>query len=370
MEKLPERKLLLLSVGYGKGHHSAAAALAEHYTGNGWKTHTLDVCELAQPQIFRLTQLFYAFCVRRAPWLWGITYALTDTADWSRLIHSPVLRPVVQCLRRELEKTAPDLIICTYPLFAYMLDELQSKGEVHCPYVVVVTDAREISRPWIRSCSPLVFVPDAGSRDIVIERYALQDDKVIAAGFPVRRSFVPSRKRLSPTEGSVRVLYGAYRQYDGVVNDVDMMLRVLPRMELTVIAGGYVRKLQRRFKGYCETGRLRIVRETESMPELLPESHIYIGKAGAATMFECYASEVPMLVNFTLPGQEQGNLELLLEDGAGCHVESTAHLVDTLQRLLCNEAAGWHQLREQMAAVRRQNGASCIAAAIENKFKV
>ena len=370
MDKLPGRKLLLLSVGYGRGHHSAAAALAEHYAGNGWVTRTVDVCEAAQPQIFRLTQVFYSFCVRCAPWLWGVTYALTDTADWSRLIHSPVLRPVVQCLRHELEKTAPDLIICTYPLFAYMLDELQSKGEVHCPYVVVVTDAREISRPWIRSCSPLVFVPDAGSRDIVIERYALQDDKVIAAGFPVRRSFVPSRKRLSPTEGSVRVLYGAYRQYDGVVNDVDMMLRVLPRMELTVIAGGYVRKLQRRFKGYCETGRLRIVRETESMPELLPESHIYIGKAGAATMFECYASEVPMLVNFTLPGQEQGNLELLLEDGAGCHVESTAHLVDTLQHLLSNGAAGWHQLREQMAAVRRQNGASCIAAAIENKFKV
>lgn len=370
MGKLPKRKLLLLSVGYGKGHHSAAAALAEHYAGNGWQTYTHDVCELAQPQMFRHTQLFYAFCVRRAPWLWGITYALTDTADWSRLIHSPLLRPVVKCLRYKLVETAPDLIICTYPLFAYMLDELHNRGELHCPYVVVVTDAREISRPWMRSRSPLVFVPDAGSRDMVIERYALPDDRVIAAGFPVRRSFVPSGSRFTPQENSVRVLYGAYRQYDGVVNDIDAMLEAFPLMELTVIAGGYARKLQRNFKRYCEAGQLRILRETESIADLLRESHIYIGKAGAATMFECYASEVPMLVNFTLPGQEQGNLELLLEDGAGCHVESTTHLVDTLHRLLCNGAAGWSQLRERMVAARRRNAASCIAAAIEDKFKV
>ncbi len=370
MEKLPGKKLLLLSVGYGKGHHSAAEALAEYYADSGWRTCTLDVCELAQPEMFRFTQLFYEFCVRRAPWLWGITYALTDIADWARLIHSPLLRPVVNCLRCKLAETTPDLIICTYPLFAYMLDELQSRGELHCPYVVVVTDAREISRPWIRSHSPLVFVPDAGSRCRVMERYALPDDKVIAGGFPVRRSFCPSGSRLSPQENSARVLYGAYRQYDGVVNDIDAMLEAFPLMELTVIAGGYACKLQRKFKSYCEAGRLRIFRETESMADLLRESHIYIGKAGAATMFECYASEVPMLVNFTLPGQEQGNLELLLEDGAGCHVESTAHLVDTLHRLLCNGAAGWSQLRERMVAALRRNAASCIAASIEGKFKV
>lgn len=370
MDKLPDRKLLLLSVGYGKGHHSAAAALAEYYAGNGWMTRTVDVCQLAQPRLFRITQLFYDFCVRRAPWLWGITYALTDTADWARLIHSPILRSVMQCLHRELEETAPDLVICTYPLFAYMLDELQSRGKLHCPYVVVVTDAREISRPWMRSHAPLITVPDEGSRAMVMERYALSGDKVLAAGFPVRRGFSPSLSRLSPDNGRVRVLYGAYRQYRGVVNDITGMLAAFPRMELTVLAGVHTRRLQRKFKRMCDAGLLRIIRDTESMAELLRESHIYIGKAGAATMFECYASTVPALVNFTLPGQEQGNLELLLEDGAGCHVESTAHLVDTLQRLLCNGAAGWIQLCGQMVAAQRQNGASCIAGAIEDRFKV
>ena len=370
MDKLPGRKLLLLSVGYGKGHHSAAAALAEYYTGNGWVTRTVDACLLALPHLFRITQLFYGLCVRRAPWLWGITYALTDTADWARLIHSPILRPVMQCLRRELEESAPDLVVCTYPLFAYMLDELKNRGELHCPYVVVVTDAREISRPWMRSHAPLITVPDEGSRAMMMERYALPGDKVVDAGFPVRSSFCPSRRRLSPDSGHVRVLYGAYRQYRGVVNDMAEMLNAFPQMELTVLAGVHTRKLRRKFRRECDAGLLRIIRDTESMAELLRESHIYIGKAGAATMFECYASTVPMLVNFTLPGQEQGNLELLLEDGAGCHVESTAHLVDTLQRLLCDGAAGWKKLCERMIAAQRQNGASSIAAAIEDRFKV
>ncbi len=370
MELLPERKLLLLSVGYGKGHHSAAAALAEHYAEAGWNTQVVDVCEMAQPGVFRLTQIFYDFCVRRAPWLWGITYALTDSADWSRLIHSPLLRPVVRCLHKVLEEEKPDLVICTYPLFAYMLDELHLKGKFSRPYAVVVTDAREISRPWVRSHAMLVTVPDTGSRNMVVERYAMEPYRVVDAGFPVKSGFRPSVTRSVPGKDSLRVLYGAYRQIGGVINDIAILLAEFPRIELVVLAGSYCRKLQRVFRRQCETGRLQVLKETSDMPHLLSECHFYIGKAGAATMFECYACEVPVLINFTLPGQEQGNLELLLEDGAGCHVESTAHLVDVITRLLENNAAGWQSMRQRMVDARRQSGAACIKRTITQVLNI
>ena len=139
---------------------------------------------------------------------------------------------------------------------------------------------------------------------------------------------------------------------------------------MTVLAGSRMRILQRRFCAECAAGRLVVLRESESMHQLLRESHFYIGKAGAATMFECYASNVPLLVNFILPGQEQGNLELLLEDAAGCHVESTAHLIATLNRLLENESAGWCSLCASMQASGRSGSAARIAGIIRDKFRV
>ena len=116
--------------------------------------------------------------------------------------------------------------------------------------------------------------------------------------------------------------------------------------------------------------RVTVLSETCQMADLLREHHIYVGKAGAATMFECYASRVPVLVNFTLPGQEQGNLQLLVSDGAGCHVESTTHLVDTIDRLLEGDAAGWQRLCQAMSAASRERGAERVAKAIFNKFGV
>ena len=362
-----KQRLLLLSVGYGHGHHAAAAAVAEHYAAHGWETGVVDVLELAQPVLFRLSQRFYDFCVRRAPWLWGVTYSLTDTADWSRLVRFPLFRKVVACLQQVLEELAPDVVICTYPLFAYMLDELRRQGHQVPPYAVLVTDALEISRPWMRSGSPLVMVPDEISCRMMRDRYALAADVVVATGFPVRCAFVPMPERRRPDTENVRLVYGAYRRMGGVVKDIEALLGAFPRMRITMIAGRRAALLRWRLQAYCAAGQLEIIASVPSMHVLLAESHFYVGKAGAATMFECYATQVPMMVNFTLPGQERGNLDLLVSDGAGCHVESSMHLVSTIAAMLRDDAAGWSALCEAMNRAGRTGAAARVAQAV--KFK-
>lgn len=363
-------RLLILSVGYGQGHHSAATAVAEYYAAEGWDARVVDVCELAQPRLFRLTQRFYDFCVRKAPWLWGVTYSLTGTADWASLVRSPVLQKVVNCLRETLCSYNPDMVVCTYPLFAYMLDSLAEGGMTVPPYAVLVTDALEISRPWMRSRTPLVMLPDEVSSTMVLERYAFSTDAVVATGFPVRRAFSPWQSRPYPGEYLLRIVYGAYRQTGGVLEDINALMGSFPQLRMTVIAGARAALLRKRLYEYCAAGRLDIVDSTSCMHQLLAESHLYIGKAGAATMFECYAANVPVLVNFTLPGQERGNLDLLLMDGAGCHVESTPHLVAVIEALLRDDAAGWNGLCESMRRAGRAGGARRVGRAIREKFGI
>lgn len=356
------RCVLLLSVGYGQGHHAAAAALAEAYESRGWSSRVTDVCEMTQPFLFGLTQRFYRFCVRRAPWLWGITYSLTDTANWAELVRMPFMQPLVRRLSDELAEWKPDLLICTYPLFAFMLDLLRERGVCEVPYVVVVTDAREISRPWMRASASLFIVPDEVSRRMMLDRYGLPEAKVIAAGFPVRSCFKEGARE---TESALRVLYGVYRSTKDTIADIRAILGAFPQIGLTVIAGERSRHLQSVFAPEIQAGRLVVLDETREMAALMQRHQLYIGKAGAATMFECYSSAVPMLVNFALPGQEQGNLELLLDDAAGYWVESTPHLVDTLCRLLSDGAAGLRTLQCNMRSACRAGGAVRIVNAIE-----
>ena len=117
-----ERKALMLSAGYGRGHHAAARALAEELTGRGWQVSTTDICDEAQPGFFHLTQRLYRFCIRHSPRLWGILYKQLDATDWASLIHSPGIAASTRHLRRLLSQMQPDLVVCTYPLFDYMMD--------------------------------------------------------------------------------------------------------------------------------------------------------------------------------------------------------------------------------------------------------
>lgn len=370
MAREQRKRLLLLSVGYGQGHHSAASALSEYYDNQGWDSRVVDVCEMAQPLGFKITQRFYSFCVRRAPWLWGVTYALTDTADWARLVNQPFFKRVVDYTRVLLHEYNPHLVICTYPLFAYILDKLRDERVEVPPCVVVVTDAREISRPWMKTKAPLVIVPDIGSRRMMMERYALAPERIAAAGFPVHKAFVQSDARQAPTHCNLRVLYGAYRQTSGVINDIDALLSNFPQLKLTVIGANRAGRIAAHFTEACSSGRLTVLRSTRNMAELLAESHFYIGKAGAATMFECYACNVPVIVNFLLPGQERGNLDLLLSDSAGCHVESTNHLVLSLSGLLEHNAFGWSLCCAAMKHANRVGAVGKIADAIKKKFQL
>lgn len=361
-----KRKALILSVGYGQGHHSAAHALAEELGNRGWKTRVADPCALAHPRLFAWTQRFYHFCVRRAPWLWGVTYSQTDTADWSRLVDRPILAACTRKVHALVEEENPDVILCTYPLFAYMLDALREGNLVKVPYAVVVTDALEISRPWMLTKAPLVVLPDEMSRSLVLDRYALDPEKLVALGFPVRQAFVPPPVRRLPSPWDIRIVYGVYAPLSRVREDIRGLLELCPGACMTVLAGERAQRL--RDIAMLAPERVSVIEGTNDMPSLFAGSHLYIGKAGAATMFEAYASHLPMIVNYALPGQEQGNLALMLMDGAGLAVGSTSELLLQVSALLRDQAVGWRRLCAAIKAAGRSGAAVRIVNELERRF--
>lgn len=363
------RRALILSVGYGQGHHAAARALKETLEERGSVARILDPCREGAPLAFFLTQRFYHLCVRRLPWLWGVTYSLASTSDWGRLVRTWGLRSCCSFLKRVIQAERPDVIYCTYPLFAYMLDWFAAQGWLRIPYVVVVTDAIEISRPWVRACPALLCFPDDLSRRMMLLRYGLQGRvRCLATGFPVCKRFRPSADRVPPTPQAMRVAMGTFAPRQDVLESVRLLLESAPGVCLTLLAAEqaayYCRRVEERNWG----GRVRVVGYASDMHRVLAESHLYIGKGGAATMFECYACHVPMVVNYALPGQESGNVEKLLRDGCGWQVESPRDLLQRVRSLLANDAAMWRACVERLRGCAGGNAARRVVEAAEELF--
>lgn len=366
MSKLTLHKLLLLTAGYGDGHNSAARAIAQCAVAQGWQADVVDPCQKASPRIFAITQQFYKFCVTCAPWIWGIAYYQTETADWSTKANAPILRKVTNYMKGLIQALQPDMVICTYPLYAYMLDYLRQRGEVNVPYGVVVTDSLEISRPWMLSKADVFYLPDEYSAQLVMDRFALPQSLVYNSGFPVRDAF-NGRSALNtpPSPQDFNIVYGAYAPVRRVRADVKAIQHAFPQANITLLGGTRYRAFSA-----LQNDRVAVIKRTDDMPSLFEKAHLYIGKAGAATMYEAYSMNLPVIVNYSLPGQEQGNIALLQQDVCGRFVDTTPDLLNLLQKLLADNAAMWQSWRAAMISANRKAGAEHIMHDIRSRFFV
>ncbi len=87
--------------------------------------------------------------------------------------------------------------------------------------------------------------------------------------------------------------------------------------------------------------------------------HAVISKAGGATTQEAIAARCPMIVNQIVPGQEEGNYELLRRHGAGALAETPEAALELLRRLFEGRGRLWRVLargasRRSRARTRRR----------------
>ena len=115
--------------------------------------------------------------------------------------------------------------------------------------------------------------------------------------------------------------------------------------------------------------RVRILGWTNQMPELMMSHHLVIGKAGGATVQEAIAARCPMIVNQVIPGQEEGNAELIWRCGLGAIAEKNREVAELVEKAFAKRAALWSEWRENLRKISRPDAALRIAELILGRIR-
>lgn len=352
------RRFLILTAGYGEGHNSAARALKEEGERRGYECLVCDLCAEAMPAAFRWSKAAYLEIIACFPWLWR---ALFDLADNMETVGCPVgLGKIRNRLLNVLDDWCPDAVLCTFPVYAPMLDDARKRLHRHVPpYVVVITDSLAVSRSWINADPRMWMVTDERTRQRLQDNYGLDPARLAATGFPVSALFC-EESISSWSEGSpFRVLYLPQAHPPVVECEIEALLAAHPDVHVTVVTGKKNRlyaHLQARVR-QDRHHRVTLLGWVGDMHRLSSSHHLYIGKAGGASIHECYAICLPAMVNFFVPGQEEGNAELLVVENCGCVVESPSDLKRALRQMLKNGGASWRAMKTSLQIVSRCGGA-------------
>lgn len=351
--------ILILTAAFGDGHNTAARCIADaaRRLSPDEEVVVSDlVCE-THPLFSTVLKSLYQFAITSWPSSWLAVYRLLER------IKPPAGPPAWQMmmlnsLAATIETKKPRVIVSTYPLYAELVSRMRDRVATP-PLMTVITDSISVHPFWITAPSDLVCVADEDTKTVV-ERLGVDAAKIRVTGFPVSLAFMdpPMPAIASPKK---RLLYLPSTSVSWFAATLEA-LRPLLRdgLHLTLPVGKHAPRLYHALRRFLDTmpdADIDVIGWTDQMPQLLQTHDVLISKAGGAILHEVLAARCPVVIDYVVPGQEEGNADLLLSNGCALRSHSPAETATHVARLLADDCRLGHEFREKMIPLSEPDAA-------------
>jgi len=328
----------------GGGHRSAAEAIIEAIQleyRDQVTTEMVDFFKNYAPRPFNRAAEMYPYMVK-APHLWGASFHATDGRARARAITTTMWPIARQAARSLVQKHPADLIVTVHP-FANSF-ALRALGKNRPPFINVVTDMVTTHALWYDNRADLTLVPTETARKRAL-KYNISPEKVQVVGLPVADRYCQTvgsktglRERLGwPLDKPIVLLMGGG---DGM-GPLAKTAEAIDASGLDVgliIACGRNQRLKANLELCPWENPTRIYGFTREMPDFMRAADFIVTKAGPGTIAEALNAELPIILYSKLPGQEDGNVTFVQEEGAGVWAPNSQDVVRTLTRWISRPA--------------------------------
>jgi processive 1,2-diacylglycerol beta-glucosyltransferase len=260
-------------------------------------------------------------------------------------------------MMRRILKFKPDYIICSHFLPAEILNYYKSKKDFKIPVSVIVTD---FSLHWIYVNAFLenYFVNCTEVKNLLISR-GVKSESVHITGCPVYPEF--GREYTEEERNALRIEHGFPIELpiflvmmggNGAVKMkrlCEILLERFPEYGIIAMAGTDPRNIEAlQIVEKVYPGRLLTVAFTDKVAQYLAISDIIITKPGGISTSECIAMKKPMIIINPIPGQEERNVDYLIERG----IITKAYNVESLNyREILPSSARISHISEQLESI-------------------
>jgi 1,2-diacylglycerol 3-beta-galactosyltransferase len=333
--------VLFLFSDTGGGHRSAAEAIIEAINldfRNRISTEMVDFFKAYAPPPFDLASDLYP-PMARVPDVWKFGYKLSDDPQRTRIFYNVMWPYIRRATYRLLNDHPYNLLVTVHPVPVFPVSRAMKSGVP--PFFTVVTDMVSTHTWWFNQRSDLIFVPTeiARQRGLV---YGLKPDQIRVVGLPVG---------MGPLAKTARAISDAHLN------------------AALVIVTGRNHKVKAQLEAEDWSLPTFIYGFTHEMPNFMCSADILLTKAGPGTISEGFISGLPMILYSRMPGQEDGNVSYVVNQGAGVWAPEPNRIIEILRDWLDHPDE-----REKIAAnsrrLARPDASHLIAHAIADQLGV
>jgi 1,2-diacylglycerol 3-beta-galactosyltransferase len=328
----------------------------------------VDIFRQYAPSPFNLAPAVYP-PLSRMPDVWKLGYQISDGPKRANMVYNAIWPYVRRSIHRLIHENPCDLIVSVHPLINAPVLRALRKDSI--PYITVVTDMVSTHAAWYNPHADLVVVPTAAAKERAV-KVGLNADKVQVVGLPVADRFcqpagdkLELRKKLGwPEDRPVVLLVGGGEGMGPLEQVARAIESRRPNATLVVITGRN-RKLKtalEEHKWNIPTFVYGFVRE---MPDFMRAADILVTKAGPGTICEAFIAGLPIILYSKMPGQEDGNVTYVVQEGAGIWAPDPKQVADAVCHWF-NEPAAREKAAANCMRVARPTAAREIARILAN----
>lgn len=333
------KRVLLLSEGFGTGHTQAARALAASLDAysDQIETNVLELGAHQHPVIGPIILNTYRLTLMSQPKLIGKLYHAKYDNSIGPLTQLALHRVFYARSARIIEEQRPDVIVCTHP-FPNMIVSRLKKAGLRVPLCTAITDY-DAHATWLSSETDAYLVSTEEVRKTMLQR-GVRDELIHVTGIPVHPKFHASndkqkiRNRFQlKNMPTVLIMGGGW----GILKHSYILLLIndwKERIQFVYCMGSNKKALRKMSKNpLFNHPNIHLLGYTHNIDELMDVSDLLITKPGGITCSEGLAKRIPMLLNNPFPGQEERNCNYFTSHGYAHRLESAEQLTAWFTKL-------------------------------------
>ena len=382
------KKVLIMSASTGGGHNRAAKAMKDEIEkkcidGEHITCEIIDSLKLINTTMDKIISSGYEKSAKYTPKAWGGVYKMSDANIVSKHEYKGNLFNTLLAskLKKLLKERKPDLIIGTHPFPMIALSTLKKKYPYRNafnsffvpPLISVLTDYTAHST-YIQDEIDYYIAGDEYVKEVLISE-GVDGDKIKPYGIPVEKSFLEHREKsvvleelgLAPDKFTVLLMGGSFGA-GNIKDTLKELLEIDRDFQIIVITGRnetLKEKLEKSLEKYTIDKNISILGFTQDMNDILSAVDIIVSKPGGLTTTECLLKELPMIIPYYIPGQEEENMDFLSNCGAALRT-SKKFTISVLLKVLIDNPMRMKLLKNNIKSIKKQNTAEDIANLVSN----
>jgi 1,2-diacylglycerol 3-beta-galactosyltransferase len=366
------KRVLILTADAGFGHRSAANAIAMALEKSYGDVCDIDVVNPLEdrraPFFLRDSQADYDKMVRRMPELYRFGFDASDAMVPAAIAEQGLTVLLFEVMRDLIRTYRPDVIVSTYPFYQAPLGAVLTIMRLSIPLIVAITDLATVHRLWFNNTVDLCLVPNEFVRDLALN-YGLRPEQVQVTGIPVspqileeQRSPAEIREALGWQQDMITALAVGSRRVDRLFDTLNILNHFGMPIQLIVVTG----KDQALFDALQEVDwhvPVKMYEYVTNLPVMMKAADFLVSKAGGLIVTESLACGLPLLLIDAIPGQEVGNADFVVQNGAGDLARTSMEVLEAISHWMLDDGALLSQHAENARQLGRPNAAFEVATA-------